>query len=1388
MMHRPSPFVPRSRRAVVGRVLALLWLVPVARAAEPVFETELRPLFTQYCTGCHSTEKHKGDLDLERFATAPDVKRQPKVWQSVAEQLAGTEMPPKEKPQPTPAERERMLGWVNAVLDEVALARAGDPGPVVLRHLSNAEYTHTVRDLTGVESLDPAREFPVDGAAGEGFMNTGNALVMSPSLLDKYLAAAKDVAAHAVLLPDGVRFSAYATRRDWSDDLMGRIRSFYRHYTDSRGATRVNLQGLAWETNEGGRLPLVPYLEALLVEREALASGERTLDAVARGRGLSPKYLTSLAGLLAGGPSSPLIDDLRQRWRTAQPADAASLAAGVARWQEALWKFSSVGQMGKVGGPKAWMEPLSPVTARQEVRQKIPSAGTNDVITLQLVASDAGDGRDQDFVVWEQPRLVAPGRPDLLLRDVRGVSRDLMALRRGPVFQTAAACLAAAAEAEGSGNGADLTALALRHGVEAEVLGAWLDYLGIGSGGPLVLTGHFTQKMTNGGGHAFVSGWGSPETPLLMANSSDEHVRIPGNLKPHSVVVHPSPTLRAAVGWRSPAAGLVRVTAAVTHAHPECGNGITWMLELRRGSSRQRLAAGATQGGKEVSIGPFDNLAVQAGDLISLLIGPKDGNHSCDLTAVDLAVKSLGTDGREWDLAREVSPDVLAGNPHADASGTAGVWHLYTEPDSGGDAGPVLPAGSLLARWRTAPAGAEKQRLAGALQQLLTAGPPAAKDHPDAILYKQLASLGGPFFRALSARHPHRAAGDGGSGVFGPDPALFGRHPGGGTGDPANLCVQAPAVIEFQLPADLADGCELVTAGVLDPRTGAEGSVQLEARVAVPGPVAALRPGLPVVVGAGGLARRRMEAAFDEFRTWFPPALCYVKIVPVDEVVTLTLFYREDDALRRLMLDDVEAAQLDRLWEELHYVSQDALTLVDAYLQLMEYATQDADPKVFEPLRKPIQERAAAFRKRLVETEPAQIDAVLGFADRAYRRPLSGAEQTELRGLYKSLRGQGLPHDEAVRLMLARVLVAPAFLYRAERPVAGAGQGPVSDLELATRLSYFLWSSAPDGALRATAQQGRLHEPDVLAAETRRMLQDGRMRRLAVEFGCAWVHLHGFDESNEKSERHFPTFNGLRGAMYEEVIRCFTDLFRNNGRVTDLLGADHTFLNEALAAHYGIPGVTGPEWRRVDGMRRWSRGGMLGWGAILAQQSGASRTSPILRGNWVCEVLLGEKLPRPPKDVPRLPEDEPSTDGLTMRQVVERHSSDPKCSGCHVRIDPYGFALEGFDAIGRRRATGPGERPVDTSARTLDGARFDGIDGLRDHLLIRRREAFLRQFCRKLLGYSLGRAVQLSDGPLLAEMRERLKTNDFRVGVAIEAIVRSRQFREIRGRDAVSDE
>ena len=538
----------------------------------------------------------------------------------------------------------------------------------------------------------------------------------------------------------------------------------------------------------------------------------------------------------------------------------------------------------------------------------------------------------------------------------------------------------------------------------------------------------------------------------------------------------------------------------------------------------------------------------------------------------------------------------------------------------------------------------------------------------------------------------------------------------------------------------------------------------------------ALTLSIPMHVHDDSSARRRIQASFDEFRRVFPARLCYLTIVPVDEVVTINLFYRQDEALKQLFLSEEDAAHLEELWDHLFFVSQEPLQYQVSFEQRLEFATQGRPDWValWTPLKPSVDARAHAFRERLVSCEPAQLQSVVDFTGSAWRRPLSEPEEFGIRASYAHLRAAEISHEEALRLTLARVLTSPRFLYRREEPGPGLESIPVSSLELASRLSYFLWSSAPDAELRRVAETGALVKEDVLVEQARRMLKDARTKRLAVQFACQWLHVRDFDQNDDKNEKLYPEFSDVRDDMYEETVRFFEDMFRNDGSILGMIDADHTFLNETLAELYGIEGISGSDWRRVEGVRAQRRGGVLAMATILASQSGASRTSPILRGNWIYETLLGERLPRPPPDVPQIPDEPPGE--LTARQLIEMHSSTPACAKCHEKIDPYGFALEQYDAIGRLRS-----EFVDTKTTLVDGREIEGIEGLRKYLTEERRRDVLRQFCRKLLGYALGREVQLSDTPFLDGLIEKLGRNGYRFIVAVEAVVASPQFREIRG-------
>ncbi|HKD36554.1 MAG TPA: DUF1592 domain-containing protein [Pirellulales bacterium] len=862
----------------------------IASESSGAFAGKVRPIVTRYCLSCHSAKEKKGELDLERFSSIGDARHDLKAWQSVIEMLEAGEMPPKEKPQPTPDERKVLISWAREFLDAEARARVGDPGPAPLRRLSNAEYDRTVRDLTGVD-LAPAREFPADGAAGEGFTNAAEALSMSPALVDKYLAAAKQIADHAVFLPDGFRFSVSSHQRDWVDECLTAVRGVYNRFADA-----------------DGRLPIRRYLSALAANRKALAEGTASFDDIARRENLSAKYLKTLWDTLSDEHESFIFDGIHQRWKAATPANVGELAAEIETWQKAVWK---------------------------------------------------------------------------------------------------------------------------------------LDH------------------------------------------------RAAGIYEP----------------WQKPA---------------------NWLLDLQ--------------------------------------------------------------------------PAFL------------------------------MP---LPAEWR----------------------------------------------------------------------------------------------------ADL-------------------------------------------------------DRQLDEFRRVFPIMLCFGKIVPRDpDGITLRLFCREDEPLARLMLTDGERKQLDRVWQELQYVGREAEREREEYPLFMGFASQVGLVPKFQPLKEPIKARADEFQKQMIASEAKHLAAVFDFAARAYRRPLAEQEKSELNDLYHALQAKRLNHEEAMRGVLTKVFVSPSFLFHLEQSPPGKEPREVSDWELASRLSYFLWSSLPDDELRQVAASGMLHKPVILEEQTRRMLKDGRVRALAIEFGAQSLHVHGFDEQKEKNERLFPTFDaGLRSAIYEETILFFEDLFQSDRPITDFLDADYTFLNEMLARHYGIPDVAGPQWRRVEGVKKFGRGGVLGLASVQTSQSGASRTSPVLRGNWVVETLLGERMPRPPANVPKLPEEETRGDGLSVRQLVEKHASDAACAVCHVRIDPFGFALESYDAIGRRRDVDLGGAAIDCRVRLKDGTEFEGIDGLRNYLLTKKRDVVIRLFCRRLLGYAIGRATTPSDRPTIDDMIASLDKNDGRLSAAVLAIVRSPQFRLIRGSEFAGSE
>ncbi|MFO1062656.1 MAG: DUF1592 domain-containing protein [Pirellulales bacterium] len=1361
---------------LVACVRPLIAQSPTERFAEldRRYSSEIRALLKTHCLECHSTEKQEGELDLERFTNTTTIRGGMNHWLKVVEMVEGDEMPPRDYAHQLGKQKTKLLGWISDLMAAEAAATAGDPGPVILRRLNNVEYTNTIQALTGVP-LEPAREFPTDSAAGEGFTNTGGSLVMSPAMLDKYFDAAKHVAEHAVLLPRDVRFSPYTTSRDLADDLMLRIRELYAKYTDQHGATRVNLQGLVWDTNQGGRLPVAPYIKALVEHRDALKSGSLSTDALAAEQKLNAKYLGILRQSLESPTRSIILASLADRIEKARPSDVPAIVEEITGWQNALNRFQSVGHM------KPWIVPVSPLTAAQELRHVFKQANDAREVSLYLNSTQIAVGDASEQVAWRSPRLVRQGSPEILVRDLVAVTERSAALRQ-EVLDAAPKALRIAAELEASVSPERIDEAARREGIRPEVLSAWLDYLNIAPSRPASVAEMFTGKMSKISNYDFVSGWGFPETPSISANASDQHVRIPGNLKPHGIVVHPAPTKSVVIGWQSPADVTVSITGSITHAHPECGNGVTWNIQSRRGSRSLRLAAGIAAGGTPVNLPTIENVRVRKGELLAFVVGPRDGNHSCDLTNWDFEIREKVTtdsknEARVWSVSRDLSPNILAANPHADSFGNEAVWHFGMEPISGAQENtPVLPPESLAARWAVTEDADLRKKFETDIAQLLAVksgrSAPAEGSLPispdDELWFSQISDVAGPLLGPLVDKEIQAI-----------------RKAEDAAGHSADLLSEAGQFVELKLPTALLKGRELIVTGQLIGATGAasetNGAVQLQLTLDKPASGSSLTATSPIVVNSQSNTAKALERALADVRQLFPAALCYMKIVPVDEVVTLTLFHREDEPLRRLMLGEEEASRLDELWEELHFVTHDAFTVQDAYEQLMQYATQDGDPKLFEPLREPINRRALQFKQELLDAEPHHLNWVLKFADQAFRRDATEQEREQLKSLYSRLRKEGLEHEDAIRLLIARVLVSPAFLYKLEAEPAGK-IGPISSNELAVRLSYFLWSGPPDEELRQATRSSELQSEKGLLYHSRRMLRDERVTRLAREFACQWLQIQDIAELNEKSERHFPEFVEVRELLQEEAVRYFADVMQNDQSVLTIFDSDHTFVNERLAKLYGIDGVQGDAWRRVDGVRKLGRGGVLTFGATLAKQSGASRTSPILRGNWISEVLLGEKLPRPPKNVPPLPVDE-SEGELTVRQLTERHASDERCWSCHKRIDPFGYALERYDAIGRMREKDLAGHSLDTAVTLPDGKKISGAEELRSYLAVEKQSKLVRQFCRKLLGYSLGRAVQLSDEQLIAEMEQALARSGYRFSAAVDVVVTSPQFRNRRALD-----
>jgi hypothetical protein len=397
---------------------------------------------------------------------------------------------------------------------------------------------------------------------------------------------------------------------------------------------------------------------------------------------------------------------------------------------------------------------------------------------------------------------------------------------------------------------------------------------------------------------------------------------------------------------------------------------------------------------------------------------------------------------------------------------------------------------------------------------------------------------------------------------------------------------------------------------------------------------------------------------------------------------------------------------------------------------------------------------------------------------RAFRRPVSDADlQTPLK-FYKDAQAADKGFEAGIEVALAAVLVSPEFLFRVESDPTNAAPNTayrISDLELASRLSFFLWSSIPDDELLDAAASGKLRTPAVLERQVRRMLGDPRSRTLVNNFAEQWLYLRNLS-STTPDMRSFPDFDdNLRQAFRQETEMFFESIMREDRSIPELLSANYTFVNERLAKHYGIPNVYGSRFRRVEFDGTNGRGGLLRQGSVLTVTSYATRTSPVIRGKWILDNILGVPPPPPPPAVPPLKENEAGIGkALSVRERLALHRANMPCAGCHKLMDPVGFSLENYDAVGRWRDMEEG-KPIDSSGGLPDGRTFEGITGLQKAILTR-PELFVSTFTEKLLTYALGRGVEYYDAPAIRKIVRDSEAQNYRFSSVILGIASSTPF------------
>lgn len=580
--------------------------------------------------------------------------------------------------------------------------------------------------------------------------------------------------------------------------------------------------------------------------------------------------------------------------------------------------------------------------------------------------------------------------------------------------------------------------------------------------------------------------------------------------------------------------------------------------------------------------------------------------------------------------------------------------------------------------------------------------------------------------------------------------ALFGKHPQEGRKiEPNILAIAAPRVVKLPLPQTAVRVKAETKLDMQNPEVD-KATIQWDMTTGAPRDVKSIMPGVLTIWKVRTDARNRTMGDFSVMKRAFPDMFERRLEAVAGNIYRskgdITVYYFSDEQLGQI-LGEKDKAELEAMKKDWRLVNP---------------------TKLNDKLKQ--------------EFDNAMIGHLHQFASRAWRRPLDDADKGAVAGFYHTGLKSGLDRESAAREVMVRLLVSPHFLFKAETlPATGDtqkvtltedGDLPLTSWEVASRLSYFLWSSMPDWQLRKAAADGSLLKPEVIVAQAKRMLKDPRASALADEFAGQWLKFGGFVTEDGVNVEKYPEMTpAIRKDMHRETVEFFTHLFREDRKVSDVVIGDTTFLNERLAKFYGVPDVKGNEFREVN-VAAHQRGGLLGMGAVLTSTSRPDRTSPVLRGEYLYAVVLGNHSPPPPANVPEL--DENAVKPASLREALMQHRADKACSVCHDRIDPLGFALESYDPIGQlRTAEGGGE--IDDTGALKDGTILDGMAGLRKYFA-ENDEQFSRNFSRKLLGYALGREVLPSDTALIDAMQESLHESGGIVSALVGDIVTSRQF------------